>query len=134
MTAVIADTHTIIWYLREPNRLSELALLSLDNAIKEGNLIHVSAISVIEVTFLVEKNRLPQVALERLITELSHTETGFNIIPIDLDIAQSMQQIPRQLVPEMPDRIIAATALYLRLPLITRDLKIQSLPNIQTIW
>ncbi len=134
MTAVIADTHTIIWYLREPNRLSELALLSLDNAIKGGNLIHVSAISVIEVTFLVEKNRLPQVALERLITELSHPETGFNIIPIDLDIAESMQQIPRQLVPEMRDRIIAATALYLQLPLITRDLKIQSLSNIQTIW
>lgn len=35
---------------------------------------------------------------------------------------------------EMPDRIIAATALYLNFPLITRDHKIQALQNIQTIW
>jgi predicted nucleic acid-binding protein len=34
----------------------------------------------------------------------------------------------------MPDRIIAATAFYLGIPLVTRDLRIQALTNIQTIW
>jgi predicted nucleic acid-binding protein len=34
----------------------------------------------------------------------------------------------------MGDRIIAATALYLGLPLVTKDHKIRELSIIQTIW
>ena len=43
-----------------------------------------------------------------------------------------MSQIPRDVVPDMPDRIIAATALSNSLPLVTRDLKIRALTTIQT--
>ena len=48
--------------------------------------------------------------------------------------AQTLHQIPRDVVPDMPDRIIAATAFYLKLPLVTRDMQIQALTTIQTIW
>jgi predicted nucleic acid-binding protein len=37
------------------------------------------------------------------------------------------------IVPEMPDRIIAATAIHLGVPLVTRDRRLQS-AGIQTIW
>jgi PIN domain nuclease of toxin-antitoxin system len=37
-------------------------------------------------------------------------------------------------VPEMPDRIIAATALHLNCPLVTRDHKIRAFKDIITIW
>jgi len=47
--------------------------------------------------------------------------------------ARSLPLVPRDLVPEMPDRIIAATALRLDLPLITRDGRIAS-AGIKTIW
>ncbi|MCL1474024.1 hypothetical protein [Argonema antarcticum] len=33
MTAVVADTHTIIWYLRETARLSPAAMIDLDAAL-----------------------------------------------------------------------------------------------------
>ncbi|MGI0481226.1 hypothetical protein ACN4EE_10575 [Geminocystis sp. CENA526] len=55
------------------------------------------------------------------------------VIAIDLDIALSLPKIDRQVVPEMPDRIITATALYLNLPLITRDTKITA-SIVPTIW
>ena len=42
-------------------------------------------------------------------------------------------RIPRSQVPELPDRIIAATALHLDVPLVTRDHTIQGAP-VQTIW
>jgi len=45
-----------------------------------------------------------------------------------------MQKIPRETVPKMCDRIIAATALYLGLPLVTKDHRIRNLDVIQTIW
>lgn len=47
MTAVIADTHTIIWYLNQSKKLSETAALALNTAVSEQNCIYVSAISVV---------------------------------------------------------------------------------------
>jgi len=46
---------------------------------------------------------------------------------------QSIAQVPRNVVSEMPDHIIAAIAAYLGLPLVICDSKIQNL-SIQTIW
>ncbi len=44
-----------------------------------------------------------------------------------------MRHVPRSEVPDMPDRIIAATALYLKVPLISRDARIRA-ANLDTIW
>ncbi len=37
-------------------------------------------------------------------------------------------------VPDMPDRIIAATALHLNLPLLSRDGQIAQVPSLTVIW
>jgi PIN domain nuclease of toxin-antitoxin system len=52
---------------------------------------------------------------------------------IDREVADAVALIPRSVVPDMPDRIIAATALHLNLPLVTADHKIQA-SQVQTIW
>jgi len=44
-----------------------------------------------------------------------------------------MRQVSRAEVPDMPDRIIAATALHLGVPLISRDRRI-SLSAVATVW
>ena len=134
MTAVIADTHTIIWYLNQSKKLSETAASALNTAVYEQNCIYVSAISVVEIAYLVERSRLPEEALTLLVDTFSNPETALEIVPLNGAIARTVRQIPRNVVPEMPDRIIAATALYLNLPLVTRDLQIQRLTEIQTIW
>jgi predicted nucleic acid-binding protein len=55
------------------------------------------------------------------------------LVPLDWQISQAIQKVPRDIVPEMPDRIIAATALTLSVSLVTRDLKIQA-ADLKTIW
>jgi PIN domain nuclease of toxin-antitoxin system len=119
MSAVAADTHIAIWYLATPDKLSPNALAALDEADATGSPIYVASVSVVEVVYLIEKGRLPEIVFERLIGELPG--------------ARALRHIPRAVVPEMPDRIIAATALYLGLPLVTRDLRIRS-ADITTIW
>ena len=54
MSAVL-DTHTALWYLENSKRLSSTARASIEDALREGRDIHVSAISVIETVYLVER-------------------------------------------------------------------------------
>jgi PIN domain nuclease of toxin-antitoxin system len=57
----------------------------------------------------------------------------FKEIPLNLDIARMLNRVEVAKVPDMPDRIIAATALYLNVPVISKDSKIQ-LSGLNTIW
>ncbi|KAB8331105.1 type II toxin-antitoxin system VapC family toxin [Scytonema tolypothrichoides VB-61278] len=134
MTAVVADTHTIVWYVAQPEQLSENASLALDRATSTGQSIYVSAITIVEICYLVEKRRLPELVLQRLLNVSDAADGVVVTVPLNRIIAETLQQIPRNTVPDMPDRIIAATALHLNLPLVTRDSRIQALTEIETIW
>ena len=129
MNGVVVDTHTAIWYLLQSPKLSKTAQKAIDSASK----IYFSSVTIIEIIYLTEKGRIPQLALTRLLNALNQQLGDWQVVAIDLDIALSLTKIDRQVVPEMPDRIITATALYLNLPLITCDTKITA-SIVQTIW
>jgi PIN domain nuclease of toxin-antitoxin system len=101
--------------------------------VEAGRPAFVSAISVVETIYLIESGRIPLEALQRLEAGLSDPSSGLLIAPVDSEVAEAVHRIPRDVVPDMPDRIIAATALHLGLPLVTRDQRIQSV-GIRTIW
>jgi PIN domain nuclease of toxin-antitoxin system len=44
-----------------------------------------------------------------------------------------MLQVSREAIPDMPDRIVAATAIHLAVPILSRDGRIRT-SHIQTIW
>ncbi len=132
MSAVL-DTHTVLWYLENSKELSALARTTIEDAISNGRHVYVSAISVIEAVYLVERKKIPAAALERLRAALTGQSSGLCIAPVDAFVADALEKIPRTVVPDMPDRIVAATALHLSVPLITRDRRLQS-ADIKTIW
>jgi predicted nucleic acid-binding protein len=68
------------------------------------------------------------------LNKLNEPNPSLVVVPIDLTISLAIQNIDRNTVPDMPDRIIAATALHLNLPLVTRDRQIQAERSIVTIW
>jgi PIN domain nuclease of toxin-antitoxin system len=133
MSACVADTHAVIWYLMNDPRLSPAAFQAMQKAAAAGDYVFVSAITIVEVVYLIDKGRFPQSLLTGVVNTLNDPMRELTLAVLDNEIAQTMQQIPRLVVPDMPDRIIAATALHMNLPLVTADHKIQA-ANIQTIW
>jgi len=66
MPALVCDTHAAVWYLLDDPRISAKAVDVMDSVIRAGERIYVPSISLVELTYLVEKGRVPRVALERL--------------------------------------------------------------------
>lgn len=132
MSAVL-DTHAAIWYVFDRKRLSKEALQFIRRAIDRGRPVYVSAISIVETIYLIERGRVPLEAIQRLEAGLKDPTSGLRVAPVNEDVAEAVHRVPRAIVPDMPDRIIAATALHLGLPLVTRDRRIQS-AGIRTIW
>jgi len=96
--------------------------------------IFIPSIVVVEVIYLVEKARVPLDTVHRILALLSNPMTRYHVTALDLQVAVMLEQIPRTVVPDMPDRIITATAYKLRLPLITRDRRIQQVHLVPTVW
>jgi hypothetical protein len=72
MAAVAVDTHAIVWYLANDTQLWSKAADATDLAAAAGDGIHVPSNCMVELTYLVEKGRLPSVARERLVREIQY--------------------------------------------------------------
>lgn len=92
-----------------------------------------SPISLAEIVYLVEKGRLPIFAYEGLKDALNDPDFVLEEAPFTAGVVEAMRQVPREDIPDMPDRIVAATGLYFGVPVISRDGRIRA-SNIQTIW
>ena len=133
MIVAVADTHAVIWYLSSNPRLSATAKEFMDVARADRNQIGISSVSVVEIVYLIEKGKIPVESLTALAAALEKLPRVLTDIPLDLKTARALSFIDLYKVPDMPDRIIAATALYLGVPLISRDAKIQT-SGLTTIW
>lgn len=130
---VVADTHSILWYLYNDVRLSSAASTLMDRIDQAGDQIAISSITLAEIVYLLEKERIDSRAFEWMIQAVTQVDAALVEAPFDHQIAAAMRQIPRAQVPELPDRIVTATALHLGVPVISRGHKIQS-SDITTIW
>lgn len=135
MSSVVCDTHALLWYLGNSKHLSTNALTALDAAEKSGSLIFVPAIVLVELRYLVEKGRSILESDFRLVVRMiDDPNSALTFVALNQSITEDVERIPRSLVPEMPDRLIAATAFNLNRPLVSRDTEISKLRNVSVIW
>ncbi|MBI1786914.1 MAG: PIN domain-containing protein [Acidobacteria bacterium] len=133
MPALVVDTHSVVWYLTKSPALSKTAESALDSATAEGHPILVPSMCLVELSYLVEKGRLPAEARQVLIDSLDHPGDPYELAVLDRRVADALEFVRRDEVPDLPDRVIAATALALRVPLVSRDRRIRA-SSILTIW
>ncbi len=129
MNALLLDTHALIWCFHSPQRLSLAASRALDDTAAAGGTVYISGISLVEIVYLVEKGRLPDGTLENVQGVIAGG-AKLEIVPVDAAVALRIRRVDRSIVPDMPDGIIAATALALN---VTRDGRIRT-TTLTTIW
>jgi len=133
MPDAVTDTHGLIWYLEDSPRLGSDARAAFDACDRGELVIYVPTICLVEIIYLQEKGRIPADLKAQLDAALEAGTTGLILASLTAEVANAVAEGPRSDVPDMPDRIIAATALNLGVRLISRDRAIR-LSAIRTVW
>lgn len=133
MSDVVIDTNVVIWYFTLPALPSADAQSAVSEAFRSGT-IYVSAISLVELTYLAGKGRIPKDVLASLKKAVDEPSSAIHLVEVTLGVCFEVENIPRASIPDMPDRIIAATALHLDVPLVTSDDSVRNFAGLRTIW
>lgn len=130
---LLVDTHALLWWFTDPDLLSAPAA----RAMVEADGLLVSPISFWEVAMLAEKNRIE---LDRPTTTWAHdvlAQEATDEAPLTAAIAVAAGELP-EFHGDPADRLLAATAQSIGVPLLTKDDRIRSWADehrrISCIW
>jgi PIN domain nuclease of toxin-antitoxin system len=119
---VLLDTHVVVRWLSDPKKLSREQSRLLDETVRHGERVAVSAITFLEIALLADARQRIITGLNALFHQLD-TNPAFRIIPLTTDIAQEVAALGSSLR-DPADRVIVATARIHRLRLLTSDQRI----------
>ena len=119
----VTDTHAIIWYMADDPKLSTTAKRIFEEADSGQDYILIPCIIFFELLYLTEKGKLA-IDFDSFAAEVSSSR-NYRIEPLCLPIIEESKTISREEVSDPWDRLIAATSLYLGIPLISRDKSLQ---------
>ena len=83
--------YAIVWYLTNSPRLSPAAAKALDDASAAGDSILIPSISLVELTYLVEKGRVPAQARKGLVDALAQPAGPYELAPLDGRVAAAVE-------------------------------------------
>lgn len=130
---IVLDTHAWVWFVSNPELLSNSARNAVDAAL-ERKAVFVSSISAWEVALLVAKDRLKLTMDVTQWIGKSERLPFLTFIPVDNAVAIQSVHLPGPLHQDPADRIIIATAITIGAPIVTKDEKILDYPYANTIW
>jgi PIN domain nuclease of toxin-antitoxin system len=129
----VTDTHALVWYAQaRPRKLGKQARRTFEYAEAGRAVIYVPVLVLVELFRLV---RSGQIRLEpspaRWLENLFRLP-GFAVAELTLPVVLAGESL--YAIPEQTDRLIAATAVHLGVPLITRDAELASVRGLKTVW
>jgi predicted nucleic acid-binding protein len=116
MSNYVTDTQGLVKFMMGKKVINDAAHQAYLSADKGEATIIIPAIVLMEVMYLFEKNRIEIGLLQ---TEDLMESQNYQFEPLSFEILKTAAEIDD--IPELHDRLIAATARYLDLPLITND-------------
>jgi len=127
---IILDTHAWIWWTTDSSNLSEKA----SKAIKNASSIGIPAICCWEIAMLAAKKRIGLSMDVQVWIDLALQKNRVQIVPLSPEIAVLSSRLPGEFHGDPADRLIVATSLALKAPLVSKDCKISSCGFVRTIW
>jgi len=129
----VADSHALIWYAMGPGRkLGRAARAVFTRAERGEATIYVPVLVLVEIAEAIRRGSL------RYDGGFSRWTRGLlgsgRFVAADLTVDVLLDAEALYAVPERGDRLIAATAVSLGCPLITRDPAFARIPSLATIW
>jgi PIN domain nuclease of toxin-antitoxin system len=134
MKRYVTDTHSLIWHIFDNPKLSKRAKSIFEKTDYGEYQVYIPIIVLVEIVYLMEKSKIPVETVDKVINLLDKSPINYRLFSMNLETIHHLKSISRDLIPDMPDRIIAATALELALPLITKDKKIEKSDIVKIIW
>lgn len=127
----VTDTHALVWYMIDDPDLSTKARQIFEEVDSGQDHIFIPCIVFFEVLYLIEKRKI-LIDFDRFI-EIVLSSWNYRVEPLCLPIIERSSMIPRERISDPWDRLIAATSLYLGIPLITRDRYLHRI-GLKIIW
>ena len=116
MPSFVTDTQALVKFMLGKKVINDRAHQAYLSADKGETTIIIPAVVLMEVLYLFERNRIDIGLLQ---TEDLMESQNYQFEPLSLEILKTASQIDD--IRELHDRLIAATARHLDLPLITND-------------
>lgn len=128
---IVLDTHALLWWALDPDRLSATAAATLAEMEKRGGFA--SSVSVWELGVKVQRGKLELgIAIEELVRRIEQT-AAVEFVPIDTTVWLRSLALPWD-HRDPADRVIVSTALLKGVPLLTRDDVIRESGVVETVW
>ncbi len=116
MKSYVTDTQAVVKFMTGKKVIDEKSHQIFLSADRGESIIIIPAVVLMEMLYLFEKNRI-EVSLFR--TEELMESRNYQFEPLTLEILKTASEITD--IPELHDRLIAATARYFNIPIITND-------------
>ncbi len=125
----LADTVAVIRHFAKAGKIGKTAKQILRDADNGRNTILISIISMIEILYLSERNRIP-LDLKEVKYKLQCLD-NYRIVDLDMDIVETAKTVQGL---ELHDRLIVASALSLNIPILTSDKIIRNAGIVDVVW
>jgi len=130
----VIDTHALLWWLA--GRMRSLGRVSRGfvERVDAGDAVaHVPSIVLVELSEAIRRGVFSLgEPFDVFVQRLENTPSRYRVVPLDVAVVARSHALLT--IPERGDRLIAATAQHLGIPLVTRDREIARAIGGDVIW